>query len=120
MEKILLFQVKDSAAIKAIAGPMHIRVEEIETSAYRETLNDLYRGKMALAESYTGDVPQGSLMVFCNLEDKTLDKVLAAMKKKKIAVTYKAVMTPTNAKWNILRIYFEMEQERRAYEASRL
>ena len=53
-------------------------------------------------------------MVFCRLPDKVLDRVLAALKRKHITVDYKAVMTPTNAKWNILRIYFEMEREKKS------
>lgn len=117
MEKILLFQVEAAAAIKSIAAPLHIRVETVEPSAYKETLQNLYDGKLSGAENYSGEVPQESLMVFCHLPDKTLDKMLAALKKKKIAVTYKAVLTPFNAGWNVLRVYFEMEQERKSYEA---
>lgn len=115
MEKILLFQVEDIAAIRAIAAPLHIKVEPVGVSYYKESLGSLYRGVETPVEIYDGEVPAGSLMVFCGVRDKALDKVLAAMKKKQISVTYKAVMTQTNARWNILRIYFEMERERQAY-----
>lgn len=114
LEKILLFQVEDATAIKAIARPLHIRVESVDISAYKETLNNLYAGKRQ-TEDFSGDIPAGSLIVFCNLPDKTLDKILAAIKNRKIPIDYKAIMTPTNARWNILRIYFEMAREKRAY-----
>lgn len=117
MEKILLFQVRDVDAIKAIAKMLHISVEAVKVSAYKETLNNLYSGKR-LAEDYAGEAPQGSMIIFCNLSDKMLDKVLASLKKKKISVDFKAVMTPTNARWNVLRIYFEMEREKKAYKTS--
>jgi hypothetical protein len=116
MEKILLFQVKEAEAVKAIAAPLHIKVETVEQTHYKETLESLYRGVAAPSEQFSGEVPQGGLLLFCHLPDKTLDKMLAGLKKKKLAIDYKAVLTPTNAKWNVLRLYFEMEQEKKAYE----
>lgn len=116
MEKILLFQVEDEAAVKAVAGPSHIKVETVDVKYYKETIDKLYRGVEEPTEVFGGELPVGSLMLFCHVEDKKLDKVLAALKKKKVAVDYKAVMTPTNARWNVLRLYFEMEREKKAYE----
>lgn len=117
MEKILLFQVKDADIVKSVAAPLHIKVEIVDVKFYKESIENLYRGVEAPAEEFMGESPQESLMVFCHLSDQTLDKMLAALKKKKVAVDYKAVLTPTNAKWNVLRLYFEMEREKKAYEA---
>lgn len=119
MEKILLFQSELYSQIKAIASPLRIRVEEFDAGCMKTTLDELYsKGKDAsYVEAYTGEVPKESLLVFCNVEDKKLDKILAQLKKKGLHIDYKAVMTPTNAKWNILRIFFEMEREKKAYEA---
>lgn len=116
MGKLLLFQVEDFASVKAVAGALHIKVEQIGVESYKETLQNLYHGKQA-EEKYTGDVPKESMIIFCDIEDKVLDKLLAALKKKRIQVDYKAVMTATNARWNVLRIYFEMERERKEYKA---
>lgn len=119
MEKILLFQSEFYTQIKAIAGPMRIRVEEFEPKYLKCTLGELYKdgSNMSISEEYTGEVPAESLLIFCNVEDKKLDKILAQLKKKSLKIDYKAVMTPTNAKWNILWIFFEMEREKKAYEA---
>lgn len=116
MEKILLFQVKDADIVKSIAAPLHIKVEIVDVKHYKESIEKLYRGMEIPSEEFFGEAPKESLMVFCHLADKTLDKVLAALKRKRVVVDYKAVLTPTNARWNVLRLYFEMEREKKAYD----
>lgn len=120
MEKILLFQVPNAAEVRRALAPLHIKVEEVETKDFRKTLEAIYADDDTAGEIFCGEAPQESLMVFCRLADQMLDRVLAALKRKHISVDYKAVMTPTNAKWNILRIYFEMERERSAISPSNM
>ncbi|MDD7403812.1 MAG: DUF3783 domain-containing protein [Butyribacter sp.] len=118
MEKILLFQIKETEQIRRLAARMKIKVCCIDTNCYKETLKSLYQGVTVPSEEYQGDAPSESLMVFCNIPEKKFDKMLAALKKEHIYPDYKAVMTPTNANWNILRLYFEMEKEKKAYGLS--
>lgn len=96
---------------------MHIKVCQVDHQYYKETLGNLYRDTEKTAEEYTGELPEGSLVVFCKVEEKKLDKLLHAFQKKNLAIDYKAIMTPTNANWNILRLYFEMEKEKKEYES---
>lgn len=119
MEKILLFQTDTAPQMKALAGPMHIRIETVDSRLLKESLDTLYRGGEPKEAPFEGALPEGSLAVFCNVEGKKLDKLLAAMQKKSIAVDYKAIMTPTNRHWTILRLYFELEKEKAAYENAR-
>lgn len=116
MEKILLFHVEDIQAVKGIAGPMHIKVENVLPEYYKETIDCIYRGKTGQAPAYTGEIPKEGLMVFCKVAPEKLDKILKAIRKKKLSIDYKAIMTPTNEKWNVLRLYMEMEREKRAYQ----
>ena len=120
MEKILLFQTNYLQQIRALAAPMHIQTETIDSRFLKESLDTLYRGGEPKEAPFEGDLPEGSLAVFCNVEDKKLDKLLAAIKKKKIALDYKAIMTPTNRHWTILRLYFELAKEKAAYENARI
>lgn len=115
MEKILLFGLEQTAAIKSALAPMHVPVVPVSTALYKESLESIYRGTEEPGESYDGEPPEGSLLVFCKMQEKQVDKALALLKKKKVSITYKAVMTPTNARWNVLRLYFEMEREHQAW-----
>ena len=118
VEKILLFQTgaDDAAKVRAAAKPLHIRVEEIETGRFLEPLGQLAGISQGFpAALFTKEPPSGSLLVFCQVEDKKIDRMLAGLCEKQAAITYKAVLTPVNAAWNVPRLYLEMEAERRAY-----
>ena len=116
MEKILLFQCENTQEIKQIAAALKIKTAEIGTEFFRETIGALEKGDVKQPkEAFTGTPPEGSLMVFCNVTEKHFDRVLAELRKKQIAVSYKAVMTPTNKRWSVLRLYLELAREKKAY-----
>lgn len=116
LEKILLFQCEYAEQIKQIAANLKIRTEVVEKEFFRETIASLEKGKIEKpVEAFTGNPPEGSLLVFCNVTEKHFDRMLAEFKKKQISITYKAVMTPTNRTWSVLRLYLELEREKKSY-----
>lgn len=117
MEKILLFNVDDNtkAKLKKYCSQMHIQFIEVETSRYNETLDTLVNKKTAKAESFSGTVPAESLMLFCDVANKKMDKLLFNIKKDNLSISYKAVLTPVNSRWTVLRLFLELEKERIAY-----
>lgn len=118
MEKMLIFQLTetDKNTVKILSSNMKIKVLEIQSSDYRQALGDLAENKKSsLVSAYEGTAPEGSLMVFCNVTEKHMDKILFELRRKQSSITYKASLTPTNAKWNVLRMYMEMEKERKAF-----
>lgn len=122
-ESLLLFNVGNvqTAAIKRLADNMRLRVVEVSVDKYDYTLGDICDGKAeasgpsTMASGASGNAAGKSLLVFAGVTDKHMDKILFEMKSRQIAVDYKAVMTETNRVWNIHRLMFEMERERRAY-----
>lgn len=113
MEKILLFQCKEAEKVRQIAGKRRIKTEVIETEFFRESIGTLERGRPKMPkESFSGEPPKGSLLVFCGVTKKHFDAVLADLKKGEIEIDYKAVMTPTNRMWSVLRLYMELEREK--------
>lgn len=117
MEKIILFNVPDSSHIKKLIEPMHILCINAEASQYNDTLKNIADGKKEIINSnpFTGKIPAESLMLFCNVSNKKMDKILFNLRSKKIDITYKAILTPTNSKWTVLHLYLELEKERIAY-----
>ncbi len=136
MEKVLLFQVQDkeAAAITGIFAAMKVRCERIPAWAFRQTVGGLASGAAALMETpsggaakeqaaklsapefFCGDAPEKSLMIFCDVTEKHFGRALGLFREKGIRIDYKAVLTPTNAKWNVLRFYAEMAREKAEYE----
>lgn len=120
MEKILAFQTKEIEAVRKIAGPLRIRVVEILPEDFRQPIENLTgTGTTGKAEAFTGKAPGESLLLFCGLTEKHLDKVLQGLKQKKIQIDYKAVLTDTNKKWSVLKLYLELEKEKHAISQQR-
>lgn len=117
MEKIVLFHSTQGEAIRKLASPLKIKVTEAEPKDYNHTLECIcgMKAKPIMVAAFTGKVPQESLMLFCNLTEKHLDKILAGMKQNQIPMDFKAVLTPTNAKWQVLPLYLELQKEKMMY-----
>ena len=67
-------------------------------------------------QPYTGSALGGKMLVLCGLEQE-LDGVLDALRQGGIGTNcLKAVLTPSNRKWNALKLYTELAEERRSFE----
>jgi hypothetical protein len=119
MEKILIFQSGHVSEIKGVASNLRLKAEAVDPACFKETLAKICRGTAISGEKHAGELPERSLLLFCDVQEKKMDKVLSMLRKKGIPVDYKAVLTPTNSQWNVFRLYFEMEREERAWSSSK-
>lgn len=118
MEKILLFQIDPAAAkqIARLASAMKIKAISVSGEWYNQKLGWIADHQVSReSEKDAGNLP-GSLLVFCGLTERHLDKMLLKLRQEKIAVDFKAVLTPTNREWTVQRLYLEMVRERKAGE----
>lgn len=118
MEKLLIFHLDDTEykKLEQITRNLKIRCERVADSAYNQTLEALASGKVnPLATTFTGNIPPESLLLMCDFSDKRMDKLLFELRKAGVAIDFKAVLTPTNQKWTIPQLMFEMHKERAAY-----
>ena len=122
MEKLLVFHLDDNNLknLKQVTGALKIRVEEVPSSDYLKPLEMIVNKTASpLIQPFSGEVPSESLIVFCDFTEKKMDKLLAALRRDQIAIDYKAVLTPTNKKWNVMRMYLEMQAEKSAYQKTK-
>lgn len=119
MEKILAFHLeeKELYKLKQAAAVLKMKVIPVADTEYTQNLEDLTSGsKNPSADAFSGEVPPESLLVLCGFTDQRMDKLLLTLRRKQIQVDYKATLTPTNRKWNALRMFVEMRAEKAAYE----
>lgn len=126
MEQVLLFQVQheEAAEIADMLAAMKVKCREIPVQAYRQSIGELAaegrngerREFRHAVEEYKGEAPGESMMLFCDMGEKHFNKILAHLRKRALKVTYKAVLTPTNREWNVLRLYAELAREKAEYE----
>lgn len=117
MKKILLFQVDNPLKVKQAVATMHLRVESIPGEKFNQTVENLVSGSKEDESAYSGEIPEGSLLLMCGLSNSEVDQVLYRLRNQKIFTTYKAVLTPANRGWNVLELYQEMKKEKEEIEA---
>ena len=118
MEKILAFQMNetDLSILERIAGQLNIRLDIIDKADFKQTVENLVtNNKIASIEKYDGTGTYESMILMCDLSDKKMDKLLLSIRKNQLKIGFKAILTPTNRKWNVLKLYLEMERERNAF-----
>lgn len=119
MKKILTFNLSRSAeaAVKRAAAVNKLRVTAVDKSLYDTALRDI---SGSAEGSYAGEAPDKSMIIMCGLGSGNMNSVLTMLKKSGADITYKAVLTETNAAWTPLKMFEEMELERLAVEQARL
>lgn len=117
-EKILLYNVKEPQDIIKAASNMRIASGFINESDSYKTLAELaaeVKGIPSDVAGYHSHEDKESLVIFCDVTDKHMDRLLFEMRQKNTGVTFKAVLTDANKKWNISQMLVEMRRERFEY-----
>ena len=118
LEKILLYNVKRPQDIIKAASNMRIASGFINESDSYKTLAELaaeVKGIPSDVAGYHSQEDKESLVIFCDVTDKHMDRLLFEMRQKNTGVTFKAVLTDANKKWNISQMLVEMRRERFEY-----
>lgn len=117
MEKVLLFEAEDDKIAAELAANMRICLEHVPKEQYGQLLHYLVKGTPdAAVPPYEGEPLGGSMIVFCDLTEKHLDRFLFGLRTRGAAIRHKAVLTKTNRGWTPPVLYRELERERAAYE----
>ena len=117
-EKILLYNVKEPQDIIKAASNMRIASGFINESDSYKTLAELaaeVKGIPSDVAGYHSQEDKESLVIFCDVTDKHMDRLLFEMRQKNTGVTFKAGLTDANKKWNISQMLVEMRRERFEY-----
>lgn len=133
MEKLLAINLKETEleGIYRICSQLKIMLIPVKNDQMLTPLemllgNEAYRpGKTPAITTFAPVTPNAnvdfaieekSLLIMCDLSEKHVDKLLAALRLCQTKVHHKAVLTPINRKWNAMRMLAEMDLERRTYE----
>lgn len=118
MEKIVIYNVKHVKDIIKCAANMRIKSIVLSDDMLSDTLGDIL---VSASDYKAGDeLPEKSeakpgIVIFCDVTDKHIDKLLFEMRTGNSEVDYKAVKTKTNSQWSITRILAQMEKESMEY-----
>ena len=67
---------------------------------------------LPVEEDYTGEELEGEMILMAGLSSSQVDAVLKAIRKSGIGpIPYKAVLTPANQEWDVLKLFQEIRAE---------
>lgn len=126
--KVLIFECSKlltALEVHRALEPLGVEMQPVPRKHYNKPLEDIldpwsqvYDEDSGL-EDYAGEPLGGQMMVLCRLGDQ-LDDVLAALRTAGVgAETVKAVLTETNAEWDPVRLYKELQREREEFRRLR-
>ena len=119
MPTLLLFNMapQKRAALQVIALRCGCRMQAVPAERHGATLAGILSGEAAEtapAEPFTEE-----LLVMAGLNERQLDTVLTELRRRRVHIPLKAVVTPTNAEWTAGELYNELCRERDAIAQGR-
>ncbi len=126
MEKLICYQIENTREIERLASNMKLRIVYADASLYDETLDAIASGKVqstATVATGANEIARtdnlnlspdsgDSILIFCDLSEKHLNRMLFELKNRKVQIDLKAVLTPTNQKWTLRQLHAELEREK--------
>ena len=126
MEKLICYQIENTREIERLASNMKLRIVYADASLYDETLDAIASGKVqstATVATGANEIARtdnlnlspdsgDSILIFCDLSEKQLNRMLFELKSRKVQIDLKAVLTPTNQKWTLRQLHAELEREK--------
>lgn len=126
MEKLICYQIENTREIERLASNMKLRIVYADASLYDETLDAIASGKVqstATVATGANEIARtdnlnlspdsgDSILIFCDLSEKHLNRMLFELKSRKVQIDLKAVLTPTNQKWTLRQLHAEAEREK--------
>lgn len=125
MEKLICFQIENTREIERLASNMKIRVVHATADMYNEMLDNIVNGKISSVNgSFSASIspavtdnklPSDSILIFCDLSEKHLNRMLFELKSRKVQIDLKAILTPTNRRWTLRQLHDELKRERASF-----
>lgn len=116
--QILLYNITDPERKKKIKGVLlrlRVRARIIEKEAYADPIGKAAGMDVSVStESNTpADDFNDEMLVFCFFSDSLLNQFLLGMRKARVQIPLKAILTPSNCSWNSYMLHQEISAEHR-------
>lgn len=122
MEKLICYQIENTREIERLSSNMKLRIVYADASVYDETLDSIASGnlgdrKTAVTSSVSSqlDTTKDSMLIFCDLSEKHLNRMLFELRSRKVQIDFKAILTSTNRKWTLRQLHAELEREKASF-----
>jgi hypothetical protein len=98
-------------SLKDVAFRYNIRLKTVSESEKNMTVSEIIKNNYDSADEILFDDNILSCMLMSDIESKTMDRLLDDIRKNKLDIPLKAVVTPYNLKWKFSKLIEELEKE---------
>ena len=117
--KVLLYHLdpdtETGRALRGVLLAQKIFTLTVTEAQAGETVGRLVSTNAAAHDAMAPEAPpQEEFMLLCDLGDRQLDRLLAAMRRAGVFVPYKAVLTEHNREWTLCQLIAEIVREHEA------
>lgn len=120
---VLFYNLKDTKKGKQMAmifAFLGFKVKYVTKADYLKSIGVLAgMEEEKQVEEYSGEGFEEEMLVLNAASEDQLDKALFLLRKEKLAVGLKAMVTPTNKEWDSLKLYEEIKQEHESMSGSK-
>lgn len=118
-ETALLYHLQNSEPgrqLKLLLIKMKVRIRMIEPAQYLQPIGALagIREISSVESSFDGEEFPEPMLILRGFTDSRLDLLLQSMRRQKIRIPLKAILTAENQRWNSLQLYEELNREHQA------
>lgn len=119
MPTLLLFNISPEkrARIQVPALRCGCRLQPVMPDRFGATLEQILSG--TAAETAVEEPFGEEMLVMAGLNERQMDALLTGLRRQKVRIPLKAVVTPTNMGWTAQALYRELCREREAFAAGR-
>ena len=113
---VLLYNFQEKKRVdkvKFVFVLMGIRIKTVEKADYLKPLGELAGEEdiEPVDSCFEGEGFEDEMLVLNHFTESQTNYMLAYLRKEKIQIPLKAVLTPTNRHWNSLELYAEIKKE---------
>lgn len=117
--KVLLYHIGNESgrdrALRDVLRERKLLTLDVTEAQLGETVGRLASTNAAVVPDVPPKAaPEAEFMLLCDLGDRQLDRLLAAMRRAGAAVPYKAVLTERNRSWTLEKLIREVAREHEA------
>ena len=100
-----------AGALRVLCLKLGVRMRSVKAAEYAEPVGALAGVAEPTGAAFAGEAFGDEMLVMVNFSEKLFNSLLQGLRTARIFIPLKAVLTPTNARWDSIQLHAELAEE---------